>query len=124
MTHGVKEGFEVTSEPPNAAVTTSNGFSCPATPCTFKMRHNATFDVTITKVGYKPYHGHVSHVVSEAGGLGMAGNVIVGGLAGATIDVVDGALMELRPNPMSVTLDPDGTTPDQYEHPDREVRRF
>jgi hypothetical protein len=105
VTRGVKEAWTVTSEPPSASVTTSNGFSCEATPCTFKIEHKAEFDVTVTKAGYKPYHGHVIHQVSKAGGLGMAGNVLVGGLIGATVDVASGAMMELKPNPLNVTLD-------------------
>jgi hypothetical protein len=107
VTRGVKEAWTVTSEPPSASVTTSNGFSCEATPCTFKIEHKAEFDVTVTKAGYKPYHGHVIHQVSKAGGIGMAGNVLVGGLIGATVDVASGAMMELKPNPLNVTLDPE-----------------
>ena len=108
VTRGTKEAWTVTSEPPSASVTTSNGFSCDATPCTFKIEHKAEFDVTVSKAGYKPYHGHVIHQISKAGGLGMAGNVLVGGLIGATVDVASGAMMELKPNPLNVTLDPEG----------------
>ena len=107
VTRGVNEGWSVNSVPPSASVTTSNGLSCEATPCTFKMRHNAEFDVTVSKPGYKPFHGHVIHQVSTAGGVGMAGNVLVGGLIGATVDVASGAMMELKPNPLNVTLDRD-----------------
>jgi hypothetical protein len=111
VTRGTKEAWTVTSEPPSASVTTSNGFSCEATPCTFKIEHKASFDVTVTKAGYKAYHGHVIHQVSKAGGLGMAGNVLVGGLVGATVDVVSGAMMELKPNPLNVTLDREEAPP-------------
>ena len=109
VTRGVKEGWTVESSPPYAAVTTSNGFSCEATPCTFKMLHKATFDVTVTKPGYKPFHAHVIHQVSRDGGLGMAGNVLVGGMVGVVVDVASGAMMELKPNPLIVTLEPDGS---------------
>jgi hypothetical protein len=118
VTRGVKEGWTVNSVPPSASVTTSNGFSCEATPCTFKMRHNAEFDVTVSKAGYKPFHGHVIHQVSTAGGVGMAGNVLLGGLVGATVDVASGAMMELKPNPLNVTLDRDDTpAPTAYAPP-------
>lgn len=113
VTRGVKEGWTVKSSPPSAAVTTSNGFSCQATPCTFKMLHKAEFDVTITKQGYKPFHAHVIHQVSRDGGLGMAGNVLVGGMVGVVVDVASGAMMELKPNPLIVTLEPDGTATGQ-----------
>jgi hypothetical protein len=101
----------VTSEPPSAGVVTSNGFSCEATPCTFKMEHKAEFDVTVSKTGYKSFHGHVIHQVSTAGGVGMAGNVLVGGVIGAAVDVASGAMMELKPNPLNVTLEPDAAAP-------------
>jgi hypothetical protein len=40
-------------------VTTTNGFSCDATPCTFKMKHNAEFDVAVSKPGYRTYTNHL-----------------------------------------------------------------
>ena len=109
VTRGVREGWTVTSEPPSASVTTTNGFSCEATPCTFKMLHKAEFDVTVSKPGYKPYRGHVIHQVSKGGGLGMAGNVLVGGAVGVVVDVASGAMLELKPNPLNVVLERDET---------------
>ena len=106
VTRGTHEAWTVTSDPPGASVTTTNGFSCEATPCTFKMEHKAEFDVTVSKPGYRPYHTHVVHVVSSGGGLGMAGNVILGGAIGAVVDIASGAMMELKPNPLHVTLEP------------------
>ena len=111
VTRGVKEGWTVTSSPAYAQVTTTNGFSCEATPCTFKMMHRSTFDVTVSKVGYKTFHGHVINQVSSGGGLGMAGNVILGGAVGVVVDVASGAMMELKPNPMSITLERDPSVP-------------
>jgi hypothetical protein len=75
------------------------------------MEHKAEFDVTVSKVGYKPFHSHVIHQVSTAGGVGMAGNVLVGGVIGAVVDVASGAMMELKPNPLNVTLEPDAAAP-------------
>jgi hypothetical protein len=109
VTRGTKEAWTVTSVPPSASVVTTNGFSCEATPCTFKMEHKAEFDVTVSKPGYKPFHSHVIHQVSTAGGVGMAGNVLVGGVIGAAVDVASGAMMELKPNPLNVTLDREDT---------------
>jgi hypothetical protein len=111
VTRGTKEAWTVTSVPPSASVATTNGFSCEATPCTFKMEHKAEFDVTVSKPGYKPFHSHVIHQVSTAGGVGMAGNVLVGGVIGAVVDVASGAMMELKPNPLNVTLEPDAAAP-------------
>lgn len=110
ITRGTTEAWTVNTVPPNAKVRTSNGFYCEATPCTFKMEHKATFDVTVTKPGYIDYHGHVMHQISAAGGAGMAGNVILGGVIGAGVDVATGAMMELKPNPLDVTLEPIAAT--------------
>ena len=37
ITRGSSQEFTVQSEPPGARVSTSNGFQCDATPCTFRM---------------------------------------------------------------------------------------
>jgi hypothetical protein len=111
VTRGTSQAWTVQSAPTGAAVKTTNGFACEATPCTFKMKRKASFDVTITKPGYKVYHGQVVHQVSAGGGAGMAGNVIVGGLIGAGVDVASGAMMDLKPNPMTVTLETEPAAP-------------
>jgi hypothetical protein len=41
----------------------------------------------------------------------MAGNVLVGGGVGVVIDVASGAMMELKPNPLNVTLEPADAAP-------------
>ena len=105
VTRGTKEAWSVESVPPGASVRATNGFACDATPCTFKMKRNSTFEVTVAKPGYKTYHGNVVHAVSGGGGAGMAGNVILGGLIGAGVDASDGAMDDLKPNPLKVTLE-------------------
>jgi hypothetical protein len=45
--------------------------------------------------------------MAGAGGAGMAGNVILGGLIGAVVDANSGATRELVPNPLRVTLEPE-----------------
>jgi hypothetical protein len=105
VTRGVHEAWTVDTDPSGAQVKTSNGFACDQTPCTFKMERKSEFDVTITKEGYKDYHGRVVHQVAGAGAAGMAGNVILGGVIGAGVDVASGAMMNLTPNPMKVKLE-------------------
>lgn len=105
VTRGVHETWSVETDPSGAQVKTSNGFACEQTPCTFRMERKSEFDVTITKEGYKPYTGHVTHGVSKGGGLGMAGNVMVGGIIGAGVDATSGAMLDLKPNPLKVTLE-------------------
>jgi len=106
VTRGTHEVWTVTTVPSNASVHTSNGRACDATPCSFKMDHRDNFDVTISKPGYKDWHGHVTHEFSSAGGAALAGNVLVGGLIGITVDAASGATQKLVPNPLSVTLEP------------------
>jgi len=42
--------------------------------------------------------------VVGAGAAGMAGNVILGGLIGAAVDAGSGAMKDLKPNPVKVTM--------------------
>ena len=106
VTRGTTTTFSVETTPSKAQVKTNNGFACDATPCTFKMPRKAEFDVTVTKEGYKPWTGHVTHVISGQGSAGMAGNVILGGVVGVGVDTASGAMYDLKPNPLKVTLDP------------------
>jgi uncharacterized protein YcfJ len=113
VTRGTNDAFVVNTDPSGAAVKTTNQFACDATPCTFKMPRKSEFDVTITKSGYKTWTGHVTHKVAGAGGAGMAGNVLIGGVIGAGVDIASGAMMDLVPNPLTVKLEAEaaGATP-------------
>jgi hypothetical protein len=105
VTRGTSESWKVVTSPTDASVETSNGFTCSPTPCTCKMKRKVDFEVTVTRDGYKSYHGHVGHRDSNGGAAAMAGNVLIGGLIGAGVDASDGAMMELTPNPMIVDLE-------------------
>jgi uncharacterized protein YcfJ len=111
VTRGSSDTWTVNTTPSGAAVRTTNQFACDSTPCTFKMPRKSEFDVTITKTGYKVWTGHVTHHVSGAGGAGMAGNVILGGLIGAGVDAYSGAMNDLVPNPLTVALEAEGAQP-------------
>ena len=106
VTRGTHEVFQVNTVPPNASVKTSNGHACDATPCSWQEDHRDNFDVTISKPGYKEWHGHVTHQFSSGGGAAFAGNVIVGGGVGLIVDTATGATQKLVPNPLNVTLEP------------------
>ena len=106
VTRGTHEVWTVNTTPPNASVKTSNGFACDATPCSFTMNHRETFDVTITKPGYREWHGQVTHQFSGGGGAAFAGNVVLGGGVGMIVDTASGATQKLVPNPLNVTLEP------------------
>ena len=111
ITRGTNTAWSVQTDPIGAEVKTSNGFACDQTPCTFKMPRKAEFDVTIKKAGYVTYQGHVTHRVAGAGGAGMAGNVLLGGVIGAGVDVASGAMLDLVPNPLTIKLEADTGAP-------------
>jgi hypothetical protein len=105
VTRGASDTWTVNTDPVGAAVKTTNQFFCDSTPCTFKMARKSEFDVTISKPGFKTWTGHVTHHVSGAGGAGMAGNVILGGIIGIGVDAYSGAMNDLVPNPLTVKLE-------------------
>jgi hypothetical protein len=111
ITRGTTDTWTVTTSPPGAAVQTSNMFSCAQTPCTFKISRKAEFNVTINKPGYKEWTGRVTHHVAGGGGAAMAGNVLFGGVIGAVADASSGAMNDLVPNPLNVTLEKDDGHP-------------
>ena len=107
ITRGTTQAFTVESDPAGATVEMSNGMHCDATPCTFAhLRRNAEFTVTVSKEGYRTSTHNVTHQVSGGGAAGMAGNVLVGGIIGAVVDGSSGAMNDLVPNPLHVTLEP------------------
>jgi hypothetical protein len=105
VTRGTNDVLEVRTTPAQASVSTSNGFSC-VSPCALKMPRRSEFVVTARKQGYKPASASVTNRISGAGGAAMAGNVIVGGIIGAGIDAGTGAMLNLVPNPVVLTLEP------------------
>jgi hypothetical protein len=110
---GTNTDFKAASTPPGASVTTSTGFQCSPTPCVIRgMARKEAFDATFKLSGYKPLTRHVQSLVQGGGAAGAAGNVIAGGVIGIAVDATDGAMDDLVPNPLAVTLEPaDATAP-------------
>lgn len=108
ITRGTTQEFVIESSPPGARASTSNGFSCDATPCTFRMPRKDAFTVTISRDGYAEQTHSIESRISGGGGAAMAGNILVGGLIGAGVDATSGAMNDLTPNPLIVTLEPQG----------------
>lgn len=106
VTRGTTTKFTVTSTPPGAAVKTSTGFTCAATPCSMKMPRKESFDVTATLDGYAAKTLHVRSGVAGAGAAGMAGNLVLGGVIGMAVDGTSGAMDDLTPNPLHFDLGP------------------
>ena len=100
ITRGSSQEFTVESTPPGARVSTSNGFQCDATPCTFRMPRKDEFRATVSLDGYATQTHEISSVISAGGAAGLAGNVIFGGV----VDASSGALNDLTPNPLVVIL--------------------
>jgi hypothetical protein len=111
VTRGTTEAFTVETVPSGAAVRTTIGYACDATPCTWKMPRKSEFTATITKPGFKTVSTQVVHTTAGAGAAGMAGNVIIGGLPGIVIDAATGSTQDLKPNPLHVVLESDAPAP-------------
>ncbi len=105
ITRGTTDVLVIETEPPGAEAVLSNGLRC-NTPCSLTVKRNASLVVDIVKEGYEPVRATVTPRISGGGAAGMAGNVIVGGLIGAAIDAGSGAMYDLVPNPLRVTLVP------------------
>jgi hypothetical protein len=105
ITRGTNQNFVVQSEPSEANVKLSTGQTC-VTPCTLRMKRKSEFVVTVSKEGYQTQETSVHGIVKGGGGAAMAGNVIFGGLIGAGVDASNGSMMNLKPNPLTVTLVP------------------
>lgn len=105
VTRGTKDTLVVESEPAGANVRLSTG-GIGKTPTSFQLPRKKMLDVFIEKEGYEPLTVHVSSQVSGTGAVGVAGNVLIGGLVGIGIDTWTGAAKDLRPNPIKVVMVP------------------
>jgi hypothetical protein len=105
VTRGTTTAFVAESTPPGASVRTSTGFTCPSTPCALKMPRKEEFEITFRKAGYKPVTARVLSQVGSGGAAGMAGNILLGGIIGVGVDATSGAMNNLVPNPLRVTLE-------------------
>lgn len=106
VTRGTTDVFVVETTPTGAQVRTTNQFACDSTPCSFKMPRKSEFQVTVSKEGYVTTTHSITNKVVGAGSAGMAGNVLVGGIVGAGVDLYTGAMKDLTPNPLVIILEP------------------
>src|SRR5262245_46129063 len=105
VTRGTTNTIGFDSQPSQAEVRTSNGLGC-VTPCSLTVKRNEEFIATFSKPGYQPQQVEVKTQVAGAGAVGVAGNVLIGGLVGIGVDAVTGAANEHTPNPVSAELGP------------------
>lgn len=107
VSHGTLQTVDVRSQPPGADVGTSIGVSC-ITPCTLTLKRKTGFVATLRKPGYQAVEVTVSSVDTERPGA-AARSALTTGLVGYLVDRGNGALRELKPNPIDVTLTPEVT---------------
>ncbi len=101
----------VTSEPSGAAVRTSLGDSCPATPCTLVVSRKATFTAYAQLEGYKPGSIFIGTRTSTVGAAATAANMMATGFVGTAIDSSTGAALDHHPNPAHIVLIPEEAKP-------------
>jgi PEGA domain len=105
VTRGSEDVLVIETEPSGAMAEISDGSRC-TTPCSIRLKRKSDYVVYLTKAGYQPAQVRVQAKVVGKGQAGMAGNVLVGGLIGAGVDVVTGATKSLLPNPVHLSLVP------------------
>jgi hypothetical protein len=92
MIRGTKQEVSINSDPPGAEVAISNGQSC-VTPCTIEAKRKQSLQVTFRKQGCRT--ATRSMVPTLSGG---------GAIMGGFVDYGTGAVYNLEPNPLLVTL--------------------
>lgn len=100
---GSNDTVQISSSPTGADVKLSNGMTG-RTPVAFKLPRSIPVVVEFKRVGYEDTSVSIVPKFSGAGGVGMAGNVVAGGIIGIAVDSVSGAMYDLYPNPLHVTL--------------------
>ena len=117
VTRGSTEDVQFLSTPPGAVVKTTNGYNC-QTPCTIKIDRRDTFTATFTLNG----ENRQVFVDTEVAGEGVAagaGNILIGGIIGAGVDVATGAGLDHTPNPVIGDFtQPQGALPVDAEAPE------
>ena len=104
VTRGGKESFVIETDPAGVRASSSQGWSC-MTPCSMKIKRRSEFVVTLEKEGYETLRTTVTSSIDTAGGTAMAGNILLGGVVGAGIDGITGAMHSHKPNPLVVKLE-------------------
>ena len=102
---GTKQKVTVNSQPQNAEVVTSHGFGCDATPCSFYVPRNRSFELNVAKPGFSTKTVKVDSILSGVGTAQSAGSILLGGVIAGGYDVYKGSVWELSPNSVNVKLE-------------------
>jgi hypothetical protein len=101
---GTKQDVLITSSPDQATLNIKNMNGMMVfqgkTPATVNLERNNSYIVTVSLPGYKDSQVSINRDFNFV----FLGNLICGGLLGMIIDAVDGAMYQLEPNILSVTL--------------------
>ena len=89
VTRGTNDTLVIETDPPGADVKLSNGM-VGKTPATFKLPRKESLVVDLHKVGFEAVKVNVQPQISGAGGAGLAGNVLFGGIIGVAVDAAPG----------------------------------
>ena len=102
--HGTTQEISITSTPEAADVTikTAGGAisSTGTTPATFELSRKNEYDVFINLAGYQEESVHIN---KEFDALYL-GNILCGGIVGLIVDAANGAMNNLEPSVINVTL--------------------
>lgn len=107
ITRGTTNDVSFNSAPMGAIVTTSVGQTC-MTPCMMEIPRDQSFTAIFNLEGFDQQFVQVNTRVATAGAVGMAGNVVLGGIIGAAVDASTGAMNEHYPNPVFVNFNQPG----------------
>ena len=91
----------MTSNPVGARVSLSNGQSCDSTPCTFTVKRDEPFTVTVTKDGYKPGR---ADVIVQRGVVDDTSRAADRAMGGLIAERMDSGRSTVWPNPVVVQL--------------------
>jgi hypothetical protein len=109
ITRGTRQNYVIETDPAGAQITLSTGQTC-VSPCHLRLKRKHDFTVTATLDGYQQATAEVVSRMRAGGGTALAGNLIAGGIIGGVLDVSNGSLNDLRPNPLQITMVPIGAT--------------
>jgi hypothetical protein len=105
VVRGTKHNVRIESNPAGATIHLSTGVKG-VTPATFELPRKDPVVVDFQKDGYEPMSVTLVPMRSKSGSIAGAGNALIGGAIGGAIDGGTGATLDLRPNPLIVTLRP------------------
>jgi hypothetical protein len=104
VTRGSEDVLVVNATPADSTVRLSTGATCQGGQCSFRLPRRSNLQVTVSRDRCETQVVNITHRTADAGAMGMAGNVLVGGLIGIGVDAATGASQDLVPNPVNVTL--------------------